>query len=250
MAGITCKAPPETHRNVEQACPPISGLRRCECWRWPRRLAERTLQRPCARPGARSSREEKAVNPCGRQVDPTNFGTRIKTCLYLQPVSNSVGPLWNICAAFTKGKGNRAIFTIIFICQRDAMRMTGMKALPARPSFQCPATATHTPSTMAKVLWNMTPRREPDICKANGHLDKNKQHNQPLGFEHDQGVFIYPIGDARGVRGQPGAECAGLVLRPVEPGDLLPHHRLESHRSHPEGEPLRSHGKHQDLCIS
>ena len=40
-----------------------------------------------------------------------------------------------------------------------------MKALPARPSFQCPATATQTPSTMAKVLWKITPRRDPDICK-------------------------------------------------------------------------------------
>ena len=56
-------------------------------------------------------------------------------------------------------------FTMIFICQREAMRMTGMKALPARPSFQCPATATQTPSTMAKVLWKITPRRDPDICK-------------------------------------------------------------------------------------
>ena len=68
-------------------------------------------------------------------------------------------------------------------------------------------------------------------------------------FDHYVEVVptAYPIGNARGVRGQPGAEGARLILGSVEPGDLLPQHRLEGHPPHPQRQPLRSHGEHQDL---
>ena len=59
--------------------------------------------------------------------------------------------------------------------------------------------------------------------------------------------IAYPIGDARCVRGEPGAERARLVFGPVEPGDLLPKHRLERHSTHAQGQPLRSHREHQYL---